>query len=111
MGRGGENFVKTTVRPSGVNVDAKTSPVDTMPGANTTAVSTRSGEFAPRTVRGVVHAASETDATTQDAAVTEIRDVNGMSVRYRRLVPVGSRGYSLADASNTILTRGWTMSS
>lgn len=31
---GGENLVKTTVRPSGVKVDAKTSPVDTMPGAN-----------------------------------------------------------------------------
>jgi hypothetical protein len=31
---GGENFVKTTVRPSGVKVDAKTSPVETIPGAN-----------------------------------------------------------------------------
>jgi hypothetical protein len=39
IGFGGENFVKTTVFPSGVNVDAKTSPVETIPGANMTAVS------------------------------------------------------------------------
>src|SRR5436309_15257820 len=31
---GGENLVKTTVRPSGEKVEAKTSPVETTPGAN-----------------------------------------------------------------------------
>jgi hypothetical protein len=34
-------FVKYTVRPSGVNDDAKTSPVEITPGANTAAVSLR----------------------------------------------------------------------
>src|SRR5690349_12081040 len=35
--RGGVNFVNTTVRLSGVKVEAKTSPVETMPSANITA--------------------------------------------------------------------------
>jgi hypothetical protein len=33
IGRGGENLVNATVRPSGVNVDANTSPVETTPRA------------------------------------------------------------------------------
>lgn len=46
IGFGGENFVNTTVFPSGVNVGAKTSPVDTTPGANMTAESARSASVA-----------------------------------------------------------------
>src|SRR4029079_1859783 len=87
MGRGGANFVNTTVRPSGVNVEAKTSPVDTTPGANTTAESVRLSGVTTRARGELAHATNGSDATTRRAArAREMRDVRGMSVRYRRVV-------------------------
>src|SRR5438105_13616287 len=49
--RGGENFVNTTVRPSGVNVDEKTSPLEITPGANMTAPPASAGRSALTSVR------------------------------------------------------------
>ena len=68
IGRGGANLVNTTVRPSGVNVEANTSPVDTTPGANTTAESVGLSGVATRARGELAHAANESDATTKMAA-------------------------------------------
>jgi len=66
IGFGGENFVKTTVRPSGVNVDAKTSFVDITPGANITAGAPKGGSPANSAgddaVCGALHATSDAQA-------------------------------------------------
>jgi hypothetical protein len=80
---GGVKRVKTTVRPSGVNVDEKTSPVDTTPRAKSTAASPAFGKPATSSPDVLFARAHASVVPTSVAAISTMRCVEiGMTRHY-----------------------------